>query len=155
MITEDKIAAAQIAQIFGGELLRVENNVMDKSSQTPSAVRVDPRSILTGQHRPQHDQITLQRQQEADAMQPSTLEDSAFRQANQVVNLSPPQQINPIAQLIPHGNASTPTHFAQNNQVFENINKNLERIADRLDSLDIVVRKRRIRALTNNETSSI
>lgn len=164
MITEDKIAAAQIAQIFGGELLHIEKNVTHKSSQTPSAIRMDPKKILTGQHAPQLDEITLQRQREADLAHPSTYEDSAFRQANQVAvnppQPAPPQQVPSSVPVAIHTQTIAPVaavpsqiHSFQND-IFEKINKNLERIANRLDSLDIVVRKRRIRPIQINETGT-
>jgi len=53
MFTEDNLAAASIAQIFGSELLKVQNSAQTDSGQTPNIVNMDPKSFLVGntQHR--------------------------------------------------------------------------------------------------------
>ena len=46
MITEDKLAAATMAQIFGSELLRVDQTTMSGEGQSIPATRIDPKKIL-------------------------------------------------------------------------------------------------------------
>ena len=46
MITEDKLAAATMAQIFGSELLRVDQTTMSGEGQSMPATRIDPKKIL-------------------------------------------------------------------------------------------------------------
>ena len=46
MITEDKLAAATMAQIFGSELLRVDQTTMSGEGNNIPATRIDPKKIL-------------------------------------------------------------------------------------------------------------
>lgn len=46
MISEDKIAAATVAQIFGSELLRVDQATTSSEGQLMPATRIDPKKIL-------------------------------------------------------------------------------------------------------------
>ncbi len=46
MFREDNIAAAQIAQIFGSELLKVQQSAKTDSGHTPDIVKLDPKQFL-------------------------------------------------------------------------------------------------------------
>lgn len=46
MIPEDKLAAAQLAQIFGSELLRVQEGARTDSGSVPNIVNLDPRQFI-------------------------------------------------------------------------------------------------------------
>lgn len=46
MFTEDKLAAAQIAQIFGSELLKVQTNAVTDSGNRPNIVNIHPKQFL-------------------------------------------------------------------------------------------------------------
>ena len=148
MITEDKIAAAQIAQIFGSELLRVDHNTTERTSATQQATRIDPKQILT-QGLPQHNfqnnkekEMLALLQREAENSYPineqtiSPIQEQPYIQ--QVPAPSLAQQITPIA---------APTFDGKLQAVFEKINSNLERIANRLDEVDIQVKSKRVKRI--------
>ena len=146
MITEDKIAAAQIAQIFGSELLRVDHNTTERTG--PQATRIDPKQILT-QGLPQHNfqnnkekEMLALLQREAESSYPineqtiSPIQEQSYVQ--QVSSAPAPalaQQIAPIA---------APAFDSKLQAIFEKINSNLERIANRLDDVDIQVKSKRV-----------
>lgn len=145
MITEEKIAAAQIAQIFGSELLRVDHNTTDRTSATQQATRIDPKQILT-QGLPQHNfqnnkekEMLAFLQREAESSYPMNEQTIAPIQEQQYVQqVSAPvlaQQIAPIA---------APAFDSKLQAIFEKINSNLERIANRLDDVDIQVKSKRV-----------
>jgi hypothetical protein len=46
MITEDKLAAASIAKIFGSELLKVQTNAVTDSGNRPEIVKMHPKQFL-------------------------------------------------------------------------------------------------------------
>jgi hypothetical protein len=145
MITEDKIAAAQIAQIFGSELLRVDHNTTERTSATQQATRIDPKQILT-QGFPQHNfqnnkekEMLALLQREAENSYPineqtiSPIQDQHYAQQAPAPSLA--QQIAPIA---------APAFDSKLQAIFEKINSNLERIANRLDEVDIQVKSKRV-----------
>ena len=145
MITEEKIAAAQIAQIFGSELLRVDHNTTDRTSATQQATRIDPKQILT-QGLPQHNfqnnkekEMLAFLQREAESSYPMNEQTIAPIQEQQYVQqVSAPvlaQQIAPIA---------APAFDSKLQAIFEKINSNLERIANRLDDVDLQVKNKRV-----------
>lgn len=145
MITEDKIAAAQIAQIFGSELLRVDHNTTERTSATQQATRIDPKQILT-QGLPQHNfqnnkekEMLALLQREAENSYPineqtiSPIQEQHYIQQAPAPSLA--QQIAPIA---------APAFDSKLQAIFEKINSNLERIANRLDEVDIQVKSKRV-----------
>ena len=145
MITEEKIAAAQIAQIFGSELLRVDHNTTDRTSATQQATRIDPKQILT-QGLPQHNfqnnkekEMLAFLQREAESSYPINEQTISPIQEQQYVQpVSAPvhaQQIAPIA---------APAFDSKLQAIFEKINSNLERIANRLDDVDLQVKSKRV-----------
>ena len=74
MFTDDKIAAAQIARIFGSELLNVQQSARMDSGSVPDIVKLDPKQFLM-QTTPQQDQAKQQQllaslQREAEAAYP-------------------------------------------------------------------------------------
>ena len=145
MITEDKIAAAQIAQIFGSELLRVDHNTTERTSATQQATRIDPKQILT-QGLPQHNfqnnkekEMLALLQREAENSYPINEQTISPIQEQHYVQQAPApslaQQIAPIA---------APAFDSKLQAIFEKINSNLERIANRLDDVDIQVKSKRV-----------
>ena len=145
MITEDKIAAAQIAQIFGSELLRVDHNTTERTSATQQATRIDPKQILT-QGLPQHNfqnnkekEMLALLQREAENSYPINEQTISPIQEQHYVQQAPApslaQQIAPIA---------APAFDSKLQAIFEKINSNLERIANRLDEVDIQVKSKRV-----------
>jgi hypothetical protein len=143
MITEDKIAAAQIAQIFGSELLRVDHNTTERTG--PQATRIDPKQILMQglpqnqfQNNKEKEMLALL-QREAESSYPINEQTiSPIQEQHYVQQASAPtlaQQIAPIA---------APAFDSKLQAIFEKINSNLERIANRLDEVDIQVKSKRV-----------
>jgi len=143
MITEDKIAAAQIAQIFGSELLRVDHNTTERTG--PQATRIDPKQILM-QGLPQNQfqdnkekEMLALLQREAENSYPINEQTISPIQEQHYVQQAPApslaQQIAPIA---------APAFDSKLQVIFEKINSNLERIANRLDEVDVQVKSKRV-----------
>ena len=157
MITEDSLATAQIAQLFGSELLKVQRNATTDSGMQPNIVNLNPKQFLVGQT-----QMTNQRKVEEQRL-------IQMLQAEAEASCPlPDQQVAPIASLPPQVTQSNdPTitpiqrHPVQTAvkvpsgtaDVWERINTNLERIANRLEKVDIGVKKKRIKRI-KHETNS-
>jgi hypothetical protein len=154
MITEDKLAAAQLAQIFGSELLRVDEYTTQQSNMAGPAVRLDPKQILVGNNRNVGSNITPEQKRIMDAVnaeaemsyprydepsQPVAQPAPAVRQ--QTINPigaapapQPTQGQNPLDQN--QMEFSFPPPGSPGFELFEKINKNLERIARAIENID-------------------
>ena len=145
MITDDKIAAARIAQIFGSELLSVDEKTTNRSGNSIKASRVDPGLILKGHPQTMIDPITQRANQEALTHHPSPSDATFSEITNQSSSYDFPVAVAPVG-VAPVGVA--PVGVAPvGEKIWEKINSNLERIADRLETLDLVVRKRKIKPI--------
>jgi hypothetical protein len=137
MITDDSIAAAKIAQLFGSELLNVQTNAITDSGTRPNIVKLDPKQFLTNNtqtpvvRNAEHErQMILQLQKEAESNWP----------------LPEPQQVPPqipTPQQTESNSLAVPS--ANHGNVWEKINLNLQRIADSLEKVDISIKKKRIK----------
>ena len=157
MITEDSLATAQIAQLFGSELLKVQRNATTDSGMQPDIVKLNPKQFLVGQT-----QMTNQRKVEEQRL-------IQMLQAEAEASCPlPDQQVAPIASLPPQVTQSnepmiTPIqrHPVQTTikgpsgtgDVWEKINNNLERIANCLEKVDIAVKKKRIKRIKHEANS--
>ena len=145
MITEDNIAAAQLAQIFGSELLKVQQSVSDSKSQ-PDIVKLNPKQFLVGHQNFEHQRKLEERQ----------LIDRINREAEMMHPL--PQAVP--AQLPPSGGGgsyvppqahSSPAPIShapttqQNADILVLIANFLERIAIKLESVDIKTKRKTIK----------
>ena len=146
MITDDKIAAARIAQIFGSELLSVDEKTTNRSGNSIRASRVDPGLILKGHPQSMLDPITHRANQEALTHHPSPSDATFSEITNQPSNYNFPVANAPVANA-PVANAPVANVAPVGEIIWEKINSNLERIADRLETLDLVVRKRKIKPI--------
>ena len=77
MFSEDQIATAQIAQLFGSELLRVQEGARTDSGSSPNILNIDPKQFLvprnsSGQttRRAEEERMMRLLQQEAEAACP-------------------------------------------------------------------------------------
>ena len=155
MYTEGSLAAAQIAKIFGSELLGVQEKSRMDSGTQPQILKMHPKQFLgvTQQHQAQtrleEQKMLAQLQREAEASHPLPPETAG----------EPPVALQPIAPV------SVPTSSPQIKQqlesqprplahvdtsisrtdVWERINNNLERIANSLERVDITVKKKRVK----------
>jgi hypothetical protein len=157
MITEDSLATAQIAQLFGSELLKVQRNATTDSGMQPEIVKINPKQFLVGQS-----QFTNQRKAEEQRL-------IQMLQAEAEASCPlPDQQVAPIASLPPQVTQSSepkitaiPQSYVQvankavnpTSDVWEKINNSLERIANCLEKVDIVAKKKRIKRI-KHETNS-
>ena len=157
MITEDSLATAQIAQLFGSELLKVQKNATTDSGMQPNIVNLDPKQFLVGQsqmtnqRKTEEQRIIRMLQAEAEAACP--LNDTQYSQSSSPLPpLQPPpaalEQVKPLLQqTIPR------TTVVATGDIWEKINSNLERIANSLERVDVSVKKKRIKR-TKHETNS-
>lgn len=120
MITEEQIAAARLAQMFGGELMRVDETTLNRSGNMP-ATRIDPKQIL----------ISGAGAQQAAKARERQIEDQLHEQAKAAYPEPPPP--SRVAEPVPQ---QVLAPVAVEEQLKE-INKNLERIACALENLKL------------------
>lgn len=145
-ISEDKIAAAQIASIFGSEILNIKSKAVDGGTTTSFAV-ADPKAILLGGQRPSpganaiEQRILQELQREAEAACPIPVE---LAQSSVATEPSSQQEIT-VGSVVP---VSQPVYNTGGvtivEPVMERIAQSLERIAARLESVDVLLKKRKI-----------
>ena len=156
MITQDNIAAAQIAQIFGSELLRVQQSVSDSQTQ-PDIVKLNPKQFLVGQAqfanaRRMEEQQALQRlNREAEMLYPIPQQDIPPSPPPSPPPLQPPVAASPQASS-PSSVAAFPSATPQQNaDVLTMIAIFLERIATKLESVDLKPKRKTIKRKTKNK----
>jgi len=146
MFTEDNLATAQIAQLFGSELLKVQQNATTDSGSQPEIVKIDPKQFLVNVKTPSAKRAEEQRliqmlQREAEAACPLPPEPIQTQPSTSSVASTELQQ--PLSTPRPIAIPSA----VQNSDVWEKINFNLERIANKLESIDLSVKKKRIKRI--------
>jgi hypothetical protein len=152
VITQDQLAAATIAQIFGSELLNAQKNAKTDSGSTPDFVKVHPRDILMGQ--PVNQQVqTMEQQRMLEALQREAeascpLPQQPMMQPMQVA-VPPPLQnaVEPQPTIQPTKTTSLleVQQPSSSNNVWERIALSLEKIATRLETVEITLKKKRVR----------
>lgn len=155
MITEDNIAAATLAKIFGGELLRVQENARTDSGSTPEVVKMHPKQFLVNQPQQnqvqQNSQLLNMLQREAEMAYPLTEEPKPLLQPVSppvAATQTPATPTQPV--LVPDSVPEVPqlrhrTPIVQtlptSGDVWERICSSLERIANKLDTLELTAKK--------------
>lgn len=135
MFNQDSLAAAQIAQIFGSELLKVQNSARTDGGSTPQIVKMDPKQFLVGQpqyvaaQRAEEQRIIQALQREAEAAYP-------VPQTEQYVPPSAPTSLPP--EVAPTRTAASRPRVDEfvsvpSLDVLERIASSLERIANAVD----------------------
>ena len=156
MFKEDQIAAAQIAQIFGSELLKVQNSAQTDSGQTPNIVNLNPKSFLVGeqtmtnQRKAEEQRLIQMLQREAEASCPLPQEQT---HTPQTVPATLPSQLVSVSsgglESQYGGGGSSPQIIApiplQQNDLLERIANSLERIANAVDKVEIKSKKKTIK----------
>lgn len=148
MFNNDNIAAAQIAQIFGSELLKVQNSARTDGGTTPEIVKMDPKQFLVGQT-----QFTAARRAEE-----QRIIEALQREAESAYPIAPPQPVPYTPQTapaaIPSQTISPPVQqqvrppssiSIQSTDVLERIALSLERIANAVDKVEIKTKKKTIK----------
>lgn len=152
MISEDQLAAAKIAQIFGSELLNAQKNAQTDSGSTPEFVKVHPRDILGG-HTLNQQRQSYEQQRMLEALQREA--EGAYplpqQPPSQPIQAAVPPPIPNTAQTQPviQPTRTTPVFEVQqpptSNNVWERIALSLEKIAARLETVEITLKKKRVR----------
>lgn len=146
MFTDDNIATAQIAQLFGSELLKVQQNATTDSGAQPDIVKINPKQFLVNtpqyqsQKRVEEQRLIQMLQREAEAACPLP------EQPQQAL---PQQTVTPIAapKYVPQVQQITPI-AATNGDSWERIANSLERIANKLEGVDLTIKKKRVKRTT-------
>lgn len=123
MIKEEQIAAARLAQMFGSELMRVDENTIQRSGEP--AVRMDPKAFLVN-NSPSLQQAKREKEKQ--------LEEQLHREAMAAYPIE--QTIVPI-QSQPKQNFISQVSDGKLQEQLEKINTNLERIACALENLKL------------------
>lgn len=154
MITEDGIAAATIAQIFGSELLRIQNKAHTDNGSVPQMVTMDPKQFLfdeRGKQQMSHNQ----RQNEQRIIQALQREAEAAYPIEQSMEAPPPPPVQPVLHqpIIPQPLpiqqdqirkiSNSPIHPPVDANVWERIATSLEKISASLGHTKISVTKPR------------
>ena len=146
MFTEDNLATAQIAQLFGSELLKVQNSATTDSGSQPNIVNLDPKRFLTSE--PQYratkkadeQRLIQMMQREAEAAYPlpeqALPQQPSEPQAPAAIHRPQVQHVVPISASAPQ---------AASGDSWVRIASSLERIANKLESVDIAIKKKRIK----------
>jgi hypothetical protein len=155
MFNQDSIAAAQIAQIFGSELLKVQNSARTDGGSVPEIVKMDPKQFLVGQpqyvasRKEEERRIMELLQREAESAYPVSEPPPYTPQTTH--SAIPPQVHQPaiVAPPLDRAIINPPTHpvitFENSSSVLERIAVSLERIANAVDKVDVKPKKKTIK----------
>ena len=149
MFKEDQLAAAQIAQIFGSELLKVQNSARTDSGQTPNIVNLNPKSFLinqetmTNQRKAEEQRLIQMLQREAEAACPLPPEQTYTPQTAPAT--LPPQLAAASTQPIISKKHLEEYTSLPSSDVLERIALSLERIANAVDKVEIKTKKKTIK----------
>jgi len=147
MFTEDNLATAQIAQLFGSELLKVQQSATTDSGNQPNIVNINPKQFLTNapqyqaQKKAEEQRLFQMLQREAEAACPLPHQTIQPIQQN-------PQALEPVTiTQIPSARTSQQNYVPSpdSSNCWERIAVSLERIANKLEGVDIAVKKKRIK----------
>jgi len=161
MFNDENIAAAQIAQIFGSELLKAQQSARTDSGSTPQFVKIDPKQFLAQnstqqiqQRRSEEARLMQLLQREAEAAYPisedvqPSLQNTSPSLPTHTTNIpehsSIPLKTEPVLTV---GKVSTTSYPVLPNlsgdDVMERIAISLERICAVLEKSDVNIKKRR------------
>ena len=167
MISDENIAAAQIAQIFGSELLKAQQSARTDAGSVPDFVKINPKQFLIGetkmnnQRRADEQRLIQRLQQEAEAACPlpesSQTVSSPTLQTHSTVLPQVQSTILPQAPAVVVGKVTTSSHLPSqlSENIWEQIATSLERIAISLERVDISIKKKKVkRARHSNEANS-
>lgn len=150
MFTEDNLATAQIAQLFGSELLKVQQNATTDSGSQPNIVNINPKQFLV--NAPQYQSVRKAEEQRLIEMVQREAEMACPLPGSPSSPLLPiePVPVVPVSTLNSQIVNRTISPISADNsaeEVWEKINKNLERIANRLENVDVTIKKKRAKRI--------
>jgi hypothetical protein len=156
MFNEDQIAAAHLAQIFGSELLKVQNSAQTDSGNTPNIVNLNPKSFLVGQQtmtnqRKAEEQRLIQMlQREAEAACPLPPEPAYTPQTTpKEIPQHTPSPAPSLGRAVVNPTTRPLVTVGDSSLVLERIASSLERIANAVDRVDIKVKKKTVKRNAN------
>lgn len=158
MFKEDQVAAAQIAQIFGSELLKVQNSARTDSGHTPNIVNMDPKSFLVGkenmsnQRKAEEQRLIQMLQREAEAACPLPVEQTYTPQTTPAT--IPQQSVSPtpissVVNPLPITEVRNDPRTSESISALERIALSLERIANAVDKVEIKSKKKTVKRNIN------
>ena len=146
MITEDNLATAQIAQLFGSELLKVQQNATTDSGAQPDIVKINPKQFLVNtpqfqsQKRAEEQRLIQMLQREAEAACPLPEQPQQALPQQTVTPIAAPKHVPQVQQITPI--------VATNGDSWVRIANSLERIANKLEGVDLTIKKKRVKRTT-------
>lgn len=153
MFNQDNIAAAQIAQIFGSELLKVQQSARTDGGSTPEIVKMDPKQFLIGQtqftaaRKAEEQRIIQALQREAEAAYP--VEPPQPYKPQVEPGTLPPQLASSLPTTNGGGGEASPQLISpiplQQTHVLERIAVSLERIANVVDKVEIKTKRKTVK----------
>ena len=147
MFNENNLAAAQIAQIFGSELLKVQQNAKTDSGHQPEIVKINPKQFLVNDARVQSHRREEERrmieilQREAESTHPLPQPQYVPPQPS----VSDPNTEIPVQRKSIPANETSLSRVITPNDVFERIAISLERIANKIDTLEIKQKRKTVK----------
>lgn len=150
MFKEDQLAAAQLAQIFGSELLKVQNSAQTDSGQAPDIVKMDPKQFLVGSAHYASSKKAEERrmiealQREAEAACPLPQEQTYTPQTAPAA-IPPQSAVPPRPVPVNKPPVQTTSISQQSSDVLERIALSLERIANAVDKVEIKTKKKTLK----------
>lgn len=154
MFNNDNIAAAQIAQIFGSELLKVQQSARTDGGSTPDIVKIDPKQFLVGQthytaaKKEEERKIIEALQREAEAAYPTNEPAPYTPQTAPATISSYTPQAAPSAPPLGRAIINPPANIKLeevSSPVLERIAISLERIANAVDKVEVKTKKKTIK----------
>ena len=132
MISEDKLAAATLAQIFGSELTSIDQATTHRSSSTPRATQLDPRRILLDdQHESNVDHINSV-QSEAE---------NAYPYQQPMQPMQPTQQMQPMQQVPVYSTQPSNLSTVVSTDQLDRICAALEKMVALFEGSEIILKK--------------
>ena len=153
MINDESIATAQIAQIFGSELLKAQQSARTDGGAVPDFVRVHPQQFLVNTpevqaRKKEHEARLMQLvQQEAESSCPlpessqSLLTTSSALETHSTILEPNPNLV--VGKVTTSNQLQTSAIFSES--VLERIATSLESIAASLEKVDISTKRRKIK----------
>lgn len=163
MISDENIAAAQIAQIFGSELLKAQQSARTDSGSVPDFVKINPKQFLVNENSKPAGQCRLEEQRLIQMLQKEAEAACPLPESSQSLTQNSSPSLPTHSTYIPQhtssqlvvGSVATSVQPPSTNSVWEQIADSLERIATSLETVDILVKKKKVkRNRTSNEAHS-
>ena len=137
MIKDGDIAAARLAQMFGSELLRVQESARTDSGSQPNILNLDPKRFLGSEFNNHID--TQRKTDEQRLFQALQLEAEAAYPIEEVSNISPPVNSAPVANNSNQAPANV-SNIPFDPEIFEKINSNIDRLATAIEGISEAIK---------------